>query len=323
MTMTNSRVLITDCDHENINIEADILNNASIPFELKQCKTEQDLIELGRGAKVFINQYAPITEQVLAQLPDLRLVVRYGVGVNNVDLHAATKYGVQICNVPDYGTNEVADHALALMLALTRKITVMNHHVHNGVWDYRKSIPIFRHSEQTVGIIGVGRIGLSFAKRVKALGCKVIGFDPKYFGEKAKQIPDFIELVQLKELFERSDIVSIHCPLDHARDLVGESELRRMKQTAYLINVSRGGIINESALKKALQERWIAGAAIDVADVEPLTIDSGLLRHEQFICTPHMAWYSEQAANELKRKVAEEAVRFLSGQPVRYRVNGI
>ncbi|MFC0271805.1 C-terminal binding protein [Metabacillus herbersteinensis] len=321
--MENQRVLVTDCDHENIEIETNILNNASVSFELKQCKTEQDLIEEGKGVQVFINQYAPITEGVMANLPDLKLVVRYGVGVNNVDLAAATKYGVQVCNVPDYGVNEVADHALALMLALTRKITLMNNLVRNGVWDYQKSIPVFRHSEQTVGVIGVGRIGTSFARKVHALGCKVIGYDPMYRGNSPKQVPDFMELVELDELLEKSDVVSIHCPLDTARNLIDEAELEKMKPTAYLINVSRGGIINETALDQALEGHWIAGAAVDVAEVEPLGADSRLFRHDHFICTPHMGWYSEQAAQELKRKVAEEAVRFLNGEQINYPVNQI
>jgi len=321
--MSVQQVIITDCDHENIEIESSVLNEATVPFVLKQCKTEYDVIREGQGAAVFLNQYAPITDRVLKSLPALKLVVRYGVGVNNVDLEAATRYGIQICNVPDYGTNEVADHALALMLSLTRKISLMTDEVRKGNWNYQTSIPIFRHSEQTVGVIGVGRIGTSFANKVNALGCKVIGYDPRISEKSNRSIPSYMELVELDELLSASDVVSIHCPLDHARDLIGEAELRKMKPTSYLINVSRGGIINETVLDKALSEKWIAGAAVDVAEVEPLPTDSPLLRHHNFLCTPHMAWYSEQAAQELKRKVAEEAVRFLRGEAVHYPVNQI
>lgn len=321
--MSVQQVIITDCDHEDIEIESRVLNEATVPFVLKQCKTEDDVIREGQGAAVFLNQYAPITDRVMKSLPALKLVVRYGVGVNNVDLEAATRHGVQICNVPDYGTNEVADHALALMLSLTRKISLMTDEVRKGNWNYQTSIPIFRHSEQTVGVIGVGRIGTSFANKVNALGCKVIGYDPRISEKSNRSIPSYMELVELDELLSASDVVSIHCPLDHARDLIGEAELRKMKPTSYLINVSRGGIINETALDKALSEKWIAGAAVDVAEVEPLPTDSPLLRHHDFLCTPHMAWYSEQAAQELKRKVAEEAVRFLRGEAVHYPVNQI
>lgn len=321
--MSVQQVIITDCDHEDIEIESRVLDEAIVPFVLKQCKTEDDVIREGQGAAVLLNQYAPITDRVMKSLPALRLVVRYGVGVNNVDLEAATRHGVQICNVPDYGTNEVADHALALMLSMTRKISRMTDEVRKGNWNYQTSIPIFRHSEQTVGVIGVGRIGTSFANKVNALGCKVIGYDPRISEKSNRSIPSYMELVELDELLSVSDVVSIHCPLDHARNLIGEAELRKMKPTSYLINVSRGGIIDETALDKALSEKWIAGAAVDVAEVEPLPIDSPLLRHHNFFCTPHMAWYSEQAAQELKRKVAEEAVRFLRGEAVHYPVNQI
>ncbi|WP_046176293.1 C-terminal binding protein [Domibacillus indicus] len=311
-------VIITDCDHKDIEIESSLFNTESIPFKLKQCKTEDEVIQHGQHASVFLNQYAPITEKVMKALPELKLVVRYGVGVNNVDLKAAEEYGVQICNVPDYGTNEVADHALALMLSLTRKIPLMNSYVKKGVWDYQKSIPIFRHGDQTVGIIGLGRIGLSFAHKAHALGCRVIGYDLK---EESREIPDFIEKVTMDNILDQSDVISIHCPLDTAYHLIGIAELRKMKETAYLINVSRGGIIDEQALHEALQEKWIAGAASDVAEQEPLSPDTPLLQHENFLCTPHMGWYSEQAALELKRKAAEEAIRFLRNEPVYYPVN--
>lgn len=318
--MGDFKVVITDCDHENINIERDVLNNAGLDFELLQCKTEDDLINNCKGANAFINQYAPITERVLKELPSLKFVVRYGVGVNNVDIEAATKYGVQVCNVPDYGMNEVADQALALMLALTRKVVLMNEYTKAGDWDYSKSIPVFRHGVQTVGVIGLGRIGSAFANRVHALGCRVIGYDVAY-NENSKKFPDFVEFVTLEELIKTSDIISIHCPLDNARNLIDEEQLRLMKPTAYLINVSRGGIINEEALNKALTEKWIAGAGIDVVDKEPLAKDSPLFKHKNLLITPHMAWYSEESAKELKRKVAEETVRFAKGEEVHYPIN--
>lgn len=318
--MSCFRIVITDCDHENIDIEREVFKKANREIELLQCKTEEDLIEQCKGAQAFINQYAPITERVLRELPDLKLVVRYGVGVNNVDLEAATKYGVQVCNVPDYGMNEVADHALAMMLCLTRKIVTMNNHTKNGVWDYQESIPVYRHSEQVVGVIGLGRIGSSFAKKVNALGCKVIAYDP-YYPNRNVLAPEYVEFVSFEDLIKKSDIISIHCPSDNAINLIGEKELSEMKNTAYLVNVSRGGIINEEALDKALSEKWIAGAALDVVLHEPLSQESPLFKHNNFICTPHMAWYSEQSAKELKRKVAEEVVRFCNNEAVAYPVN--
>lgn len=319
--MTKPMIIITDCDHEDILIESTLFQQEEVSFSLKQCRTELDVIRECQDASVWINQYAPITKHVLDNCPGVKLIVRYGVGVNNIDLEAATANGVQICNVPDYGTYEVADHALALMLALTRKIPVMTECVKNGEWDYQSSIPIFRHSDQTVGIIGFGRIGRAFAQRVLSLGCRVIVYDTKP-DRKGSLLPgEKIEFVSFEQLLTESDIVSIHCPLDTAQNLLGEKEFEMMKPTAYLINVSRGGIVDELALHLALANGEIAGAAMDVAEKEPISSNSPLLSHVNFLCTPHMAWYSEQAAAELKRKVAEESIRYLKGQPVRYPVN--
>jgi D-3-phosphoglycerate dehydrogenase / 2-oxoglutarate reductase len=319
--MTILEVIITDCDHENIEIEKETLENGNKAFLLKQCKTESDLIKECQGAPVWINQYAPVTKNVIENCPDLRLVVRYGVGVNNVDLDAATEHGVQVCNIPDYGTQEVADHALALMLSLTRKINLMNRSVKNGEWDYQKGIPIYRHSEQTIGIIGLGRIGTEFARRVLALGCKVVVYDPNRNENRSHELSNLVEFVSFDQLLVESDVISIHCPLDSARNLISEPEFQKMKPSSYLINVSRGGIIDEGALNRALKNGWIAGAALDVAEKEPISTESPLLLHDNFLCTPHMAWYSEQSAKELKRKVAEESVRFLDGKPLHYPVN--
>ena len=247
------------------------------------------------------------------------MVVRYGVGVDNVDLAAATKYGVKVCNVPDYGMYEVADQAVALTLALTRKVVFCNNRVKSGVWNYQEAIPIYRLSTQTVGIIGIGRIGSAYAERMKAFGMKVLAYDE--YARKAGRAQDYMEMVGLEELLERSDVISIHCPLDGNRDLIAGPELKKMKKSAYLINVSRGGIVNEKDLYMALKDGEIAGAACDVFSPEPIARDNPLLTLENFLATPHIAWYSEQAALDLERKVAEEAVRGALDQPLLNVVN--
>lgn len=312
------KVIITDCDHANINIETEILTKAGLDFELKQCKTEEDLIEQCKDGEIFINQYAPITEKVMKALPNLKMVVRYGVGVNNVDVKAATKLGVQVCNVPDYGMNEVADQAIAMMMAMVRKVIFMNNYTKNVKWDYIKSIPVRRNSTQIVGVVGLGRIGRNFAEKAHALGFNVIGYDPFY---KETEETKFIKQVSLDEIIETSDIISIHCPLDGNKDLFNKEEFKRMKNTAVIINVSRGGIINEEALDEALTNGEIAGAALDCVEHEPMLPGAPLFKHENLIVSPHMGWYSEEAAEELKRKVAEESVRFSKGEKVHYPVN--
>ena len=303
------KVFITDCDHKDIDIEKEIINSAGLELKLLQCRTEEDLISQCKDADILINQYAPITEVVMKSLPNLKLVVRYGVGVNNIDVEAATKLGIQVCNVPDYGINEVADHALALMLSLVRKVVLMNNYTKSSKWDYKRSIPIRRISELVVGVVGLGRIGRNFARKASALGCKIIGYDP-YYKPNREDGTDFITPVSIEELIKEADVISIHCPLEGARNLFDEEAFKKMKKTAFIINVARGGIINEAALDKALEEGEIAGAALDCVESEPMEPGAPLLRHENLICTPHMAWYSEEASYELKRKVAEEIVRF-------------
>lgn len=312
------KVFITDCDHDNIDIEKKVFSDAGMEVELKQAKTEDEVIEQCKDGEILIVQYANITEKVMEAMPKLKFVVRYGVGVDTIDLKAATRHGVQVGNVPDYGMNEVADHAIALLVTLKRKIIQMNDFTKSQKWDYTKSIPIHRFSEETVGVVGLGRIGRCFAQRAHALGFKVIGYDP-YFKQTSET--SYITPVTLEELVQKSDAVSIHCPADGNQNLFNEEVFKKMKKDAVIINVARGGIINESDLDKALTNGDIAGSGIDCMKKEPMPSDSPIFKHENLIITPHMAWYSEEAALELKRKVAEESVRFAKGEEIHYPVN--
>jgi D-3-phosphoglycerate dehydrogenase len=215
--------------------------------------------------------------------------------------------------------NEVADHALMFFLALSRKLVLMYTRTRN-TWDYSQSIPIRRMSETVVGLLGLGRIGRNFAGKAHALGCRIIGYDADetVFGDPAIS---FVEQASFDEVLTRADAVLIFLPLDKARNLIDKSALLKMKPSAFLINTSRGGIVNEADLDEALRNHTIAGAAFDVMAKEPADPGHPLLSHENFLCTPHMAWYSEESALELKRKAAEEAVSFSSGGICRYMVN--
>ena len=301
--------------------ERAVLEAAGYEFDWLHCKTQEEVIENCKEAVVLMNQYVRMDRKIFEALPNVKCVVRYGVGVDNINLEDADKYGVQACNVPDYGTREVADQALAMMMCLTRKVSFTNSLIRKGVWDYRREIPIYRMSEMTVGIYGIGRIGSEFAKRVHAMGCKVIAYDIEA-KKTGRSFPEFVEFVTAEELIRRSDIISIHCPLrPDTYHVFGKEQFKAMKNSAYIVNVARGGIIDEVALEWALANKEIAGAALDVVEHEPLTADNPLLKHENFIVSPHTAWYSEESAQELNRKVAEEAVRFMRGEPVHYPVN--
>lgn len=319
--MSNKKIVICDLDHENVEAEREVLETAGYTFEWLHCKTQEEVIEHCKDAVVLMNQYVRMDRKVFESLPKLKCIVRYGVGVDNVNLDDAAEFGIQVCNVPDYGTREVADQALAMMMCLTRKVAFTNSLIRKGIWDYRKEIPIYRMSVATVGIYGIGRIGTEFAKRVRAMGCKVIAYDIEE-NSKERVFPDFVEFVSKEQLIAQSDIISIHCPLrPDTYHVFGKEEFKAMKPSAYIVNVSRGGIIDEEALEWALSNQEIAGAALDVVEHEPLRTDSPLLKHDNFIISPHTAWYSEESAQELKRKVAQEAVRFIRNEPVHYSVN--
>jgi D-3-phosphoglycerate dehydrogenase len=323
-TMSAYKIAISDCDHVNLDAESEVCRKAHVELVSFQLKTREDMTEALRPFKAVGVQYCRFTRELMSALPNLKCLVRYGVGVDNIDIKAASELGIAVCNVPDYGTQEVAAHALALMMALTRKLVRMDRLTKQGVWNYEKAIPLFRYSEMTVGVVGVGRIGRTFASLVQPLGCRVIACDPAFpAGGRMAEPFSFIELVSKEELLRSADVISLHSPLETSRGAVGESELRGMKPTAYLMNVTRGGVVDEDALVKALAEGWIAGAACDVFTAEPAPADHPLFAFENFIATPHMAWYSEQASRDLCVKLAEELVRAVKGEKLRYCLNGI
>ena len=314
------KIYITDCDHESMEIEKNTFVEQGVDFEILNITQPTDIIKACHDADALILQYATISDSVLSSLKNLKGVVRYGVGVNTIDIESATKNNVAVCNVPDYGTNEVADHALSLIMALTRKLPLFINDTKNGIWAYEKAIPIYRLQDQTAGIIGLGRIGLSLAKKLHGIGLKVIGFDP--FAKK-ENLPGFIEFVNLEELLAQSDIISLNLPLaKETHNLINSHEFSLMKKNCYLVNTARGGIVNEEALYQALLNKTIAGAALDVFEHEPPTAtDRKLFNLDNFIATPHTAWYSEQSQQDLKRKAAEEAIRLVKGETPFYCLN--
>jgi D-3-phosphoglycerate dehydrogenase len=312
-------VIVADCDHPSIAIEQGVLADVCKEIQWLACKTEDELIARCGAAEGLLIQYAPMTRRVFEQLPRCRIVARYGVGVDTVDLQAAADRGIIVSNVPDYGTQEVSDHALGMMLCLTRKIARANDLVRQGAWDFRLLQPVRRHQVQTIGIIGVGRIGGAMARKTHALGMKVLGCDPYLTRE---QVPDCVTLVGLEQLMAEADVVSVHCPLtDETRNMIDAKLLRLMKPTAYLVNTARGSIVDETALERQLRASLLAGAAMDVLAREPGPPDHPLFAHANFLCTPHMAWHSDEAAQELKRKAAEEVRRVLRGEAPLYQVN--
>ena len=313
-------VVVTDCDHGTMAPEAAVLDGAGVPWRLEQCRTAEDVVERAGDAAVLVNQYAPITTAVLDALSGVRLVVRYGVGVDNVDVAAATERGVWVANVPDYGTEEVADHALALALTLLRGIPPLSASVRAGEWEYRVARPLRRISTLRFGVVGCGAIGSAAGRRAAGFGMDVVGVD---VADGRPEPGGPIRSVSLDELVSTSDVVSLHLALTDATEkLVDAAFLASMKPSAYLVNTARGGLVDSAALLAALNAGRPSGAALDVLAAEPPDdVGRRLAAHPRVVVTPHAAWYSEESFVALKTEVAREAVRVLDGGPPRSPVN--
>ncbi len=308
------KVLVTDAEYGSLDIEADVVCGAGHELRRARCTTAQQVVDAAGDADALLVQYAPISAAVFDALPRLRLVSRYGVGVDVVDLEAARAHGVWVCNVPDYGTAEVALHATALLLALLRNLGGHDREVRAGRWNYQLGGRLRRPGELTLGVLGLGRIGRMTAERAAPWFASCVGYDP--------HLPDAawpagVERVDLDEVFARSNAVSLHLPLtDDTRGLVGAERLDRMPPDSYLVNTARGGLVDPDALVRALDDGRLAGVALDVLPQEPPEWGHPLLTHPRALLTPHVGWYSEEAEAERRRKAAQNVVDWAAtGRP--------
>jgi len=276
--------------------------------------TEDEMIARTRDADALVVSFAPITRGVMSALEGLKAVVRTGVGYDVIDVPAATELGVIVVNIPDIWVREVANHALALLLAWNRKIVTLDRQVHAGTWGSGVPGPHTGalHGE-TVGIVGLGNIGSAFARRVAAFETTVIACDP--YVEPARFAALGVERVTLEALAERADYISVHTLLNaETQHLIGDAFFKRTKPTAILINTSRGPVVDEAALARALRDKRLAGAALDVWEQEPVAADHPLLKMDNVIATPHAAYYSTAAVAQVPRRCGEEVARVLTGQ---------
>jgi D-3-phosphoglycerate dehydrogenase len=315
------KVLVTDADYSSLDIEAEVLAAAGQELVAASCGTPEEVIAAAAGVDALLVQFAPITAEVFEALPQLRLLSRYGVGVDVVDTEAARDHGVWVCNVPDYGTTEVAMHAVAMLLALLRNIAGHDREVRAGHWDYHLGGQLRRPSSLTLGVVGLGRIGSMAAERAAPWFGAVVGYDP-YLTD--GDWPNGLERLSLEDLFARSSAVTLHLPLtDSTRGLIGTDLLGRMPSGSYLVNTARGGLVDLDALLEALDSGRLAGVALDVLPQEPPPQDHPLLSHPRALITPHVAWYSAEAEVELRRKAAQNIVDWAqTGRPTYAVVEG-
>jgi D-3-phosphoglycerate dehydrogenase len=317
MSNGKPKIVVTDCDHPTVEIEKEILSEIDPEFILAQCNTEDEVIEVAKDADGIINQYAPITRRVIESLKRCKVIARYGVGVDNIDVEAATEHKIIVANVPDYCIDEVSTHTMALILACARGITLLDRKRREKRWDFTLAKPLFRTQGKILGLFGLGKIARAVAQKASGFDFRIIAFDPY-----VSKVDGGIKLVEFSQLLSDSDFVSLHVPLTaETRHSFGENELKKMKKTAYLINTSRGPIVDEKALYQALKNRWIAGAALDVMEKEPPNWNSSLLQLDNLIITPHISFYSEESYVELKTKVAQAVLSVLKGELPRAIVN--
>jgi D-3-phosphoglycerate dehydrogenase / 2-oxoglutarate reductase len=313
-------VAITDYVFPSLEPERAVLAPLGVELRPQQCRSEEEIIALAHDADAILNCYAKMTGRVIEGLKRCRIIARYGIGVDNVDLAAATRAGILVTNVPDYCIDEVSDHALALLLALARHIAAADGAVKSGAWDVVAHAGMRRLRGQSLGLLGFGKIAKALALKAQPLGMKVLVYDP--YLDAAVIAHHGAEVVSFDKLLAEADAISIHVPLTpETHDLIGERELARMKPTAFLINTSRGGIVDEQALAVALKENRLGGAALDVLSGEPPPADHPLRQAPNIILTPHLAFYSKESVIELQTKAAEEVARALKGEPPRSPVN--
>lgn len=314
------KAVITDYYYESLEQEKKVFSDSGIELEAYQCRTEEEVIRAARDCDALICQFAPITAKVIQSLQKCRVIVRYAIGVDNIDLEAAGKKGIYVCNVPDYSLDEVSNHAVALLLDCAKKLTYLAGQVKRGESSYTVVKPLFRVEGKTLGLVGFGRIPQLVAKKMAGFGVNIISCDPLMNLEKAEKL--HVRPVEFEELLQQSDYISVHCPLnDGTYHMFDRHVFGRMKEGVIFINTARGAIVKEEDLVWALQNKRIAMAGIDVTEVEPIPPEHPLLQLDNVVVTPHTAWYSEEAVASLQLKAAQEAARVLAGEKPKNPVN--
>jgi phosphoglycerate dehydrogenase-like enzyme len=317
----SKRPLVVVTDHlAEAGVEGPVLQ-AVADVRVLQTNDEVEVARRGPDADVLLVYHdIRLTERGLSALERCKAVIRCGVGFDNVDLQAAGKRGIVVCNVPDYGTEEVADHALMLLLAIARRLLVADRAIREGTWQVETVFGAPRLRGQTVGIIGCGRIGTAMALRCKALGMRVVFYDP-YLPDGVDKALAIERVYRLEELLRQSAFLSLHCPLTlETHHILNERTLSLLPRGAYVINTARGPCVDLPALLSALESGQVAYAGLDVVEREPLD-DENIRRHPRVLLTPHTAFYSVEGFNEMRTKGALEARRVLLGERVRNAVN--
>jgi D-3-phosphoglycerate dehydrogenase len=317
------KIIVTDYTFPSLDIEAGILQPLGCELQGVQCKTSAEAAAAVRDADCVVTQFAPINADVIGAMRKARVIVRYGIGVDNVDLSAARERGIPVCNVPDFCIDEVADHTLAFILAATRQVVANCLVVRQGNWKLAVPIDQMRTlRDLTVGIVGFGRIGRAVAQRLSPFGCRLLVHDPAV-GELDVTAAG-AALRPLAKLLTESDVITLHCPATAAtRRMIDAAAIASMKPGVILVNLARGALIDSVALVTALQTGHISAAALDVFDPEPIPSDSPLLAMPNVIIAAHISSASPKAVRRLRETVAATVACCVRGEPLPNIVNGV
>ena len=320
------KVVITDYIEADLEWEKEEFKKLGLEYSIFQMKhaSPNQLVEKLIDADIIIVNMARMNREVLSKLNKCKLIIRHGVGYDNIDIKSANEFNIMVSYIPDYCTEEVAEQAVMLLLTAYRKFIPQSESMKlstgKSEWDFSPVIPIRRFSGKNAGLIGCGRIGRKVLKILRGFNINVLVHDPLLSERRLKELG--ITNMKLEEVLTQSDMVSVHCTLDSTTyHMIGEKELRMMKPESIIVNTARGGIINAEALAKACKEKWIAGAGIDVYEKEPPTNNFPLAGLENVILTPHISWYSEDAGWDIRKKIMEDVSRFVKGLKPRFPVN--
>jgi D-3-phosphoglycerate dehydrogenase / 2-oxoglutarate reductase len=307
------KVVSTDAQRFPPTVEPGILAEVGAELVAVQCKNQDDVIAVTRDADGVLASLTPMTRPVIETWTRMKVIARYGIGVDSVDLQAATDHGVYVTNVPDFCYDEVSDTAISLILAVARKVVAMHQLVKQGTYNRSLAYPIYKLRGKTLGLVAFGRIAQAVARKAVPFGLKILAYDPYAKPEAFGDFP--VEFVGLEDLLKRSDVVSLHTPLNsETRHMIGQTQFQMMKPTAFFINTARGSVVDQQALTKALTEKWIAGAGLDVLEKEPPDPNDPILDLDNVVFTPHYASYSEEAYQEVREKAARQIVQALRGE---------
>jgi D-3-phosphoglycerate dehydrogenase len=318
MSTLERLVVALDDGYSSYDQEQALLGAAGARFELRPCAgSERASLEAVRGADVVMVRESPVSRGVIEAMDRCKAVVRYGIGVDNIDLEAARERRIAVANVPDYGIEEVSTHAVALLLAVARQVVVRDRHVRQGRWSATAAQAMYRLRGRTLGLIGYGRIARQVHEKLAGFGfARVLVHDP------AAALPTDVVPASVAQICSESDVISLHAPLTaQTRHLINAERLALMRPTAILVNTARGGLIDLDALHQALAVKRLLGAGLDVFETEPPDTAHPVFALDNVVVSDHIGWYSEEAMRELQRKAAEEVVRVLSGTRPRHWLN--